>query len=199
MNSPSGSRIYYGFTICFTNSVFFREFTIYLLSFSEPIFNSLFVSRTNFEFTIFFANPLFILRIYFGSIILSGIYYGLTICFMNLLFFRVITIYLMSLTINLISFSEFTMDSLSVSQIHYFFVNLPLIYFGSMIFSRNNYKFTICFEKCPFYVNLPLIHYICEFTLDPLFFREFIVDSLSFPRNYHQLLATYGNIHESNV
>ena len=95
------SRIYYGFTICFTNSLFFREFTIC------------------------FANSLFVLRIYSGS-----------------------------------NFSEFTMDSPSVSQIHHFFGNLPFIY------------------------------YICAFTLNPLFFRDFTVDSLSFTRNYHELLVT---------
>ena len=101
-------------------------------------------------------------------------------------------------TLNPLCFSEFTLNSLSVSRIHYgsifvFANSLWICYlfryltFNSLSISWNNYLFTI------FSANSLLIHYLSnEFSIDffsfsrsksdLIFFRVITINSLSYPR-----------------
>ena len=89
------------------------------------------------------------------------------------------------LTSNSLSFSEFTLNSLSISRIHWQFSH-------SLDNFLKNYEFTICF------VNSLLIHYIFRrFTLNSLrvfyLLRECTLNSSSFSRMHFEFTRSFAN------
>ena len=156
MNQRSISRIHFEYTISFVNfrwiHYLFREFTLTSLFTSRMYLNPLFLSRIHykfaflFKFTIYFADWI---RIgFFGeetmnSLLVSRIIYELSLFFCEF-------------TINSIFFTnphwinyhsrKLTMNILSISPIHLESTFFREITMNSLSFSRNQYKFTICFE-----------------------------------------------------
>ena len=121
------------------NLPFFRVFTKRYF-FDGITLNSLSIAWIYYKFVIFFANLLCIhyrfCEISMNSTSVSRKH-----------FFR-------EFTIIVLSFSKLTMNLLFVSLF------VSLIYYGSIIFSWNHYKFNICFANSLSFVNSPLLYYL---------------------------------------
>ena len=129
-------------------------------------------------------NSLFVSRIHYKLTICSPFCYEFKIYFANLLWihhrYRKLTIN--SLSISPIHFPftlsrEFNMNTLSLRRIHYEFI----FHFVNLLStSRENNQFTVCIA------NSRWIHFIFrQFTVKLVFFRGFIINSLSVSRLHH--------------
>ena len=180
----------------FTLNPFFRESTIFSrfhieitilfpkspsihCLFREINLNSLSPSRFHNEFTVFFANPLWIH-------VFSPNHYGFTICYAISLW----THYLFyDNTINTLSASrfyyKFTMDTLLISQIHFKFT----IFFAKSLYIHYRFReFTICFAN-----SLLNCYLFREFTIHQKSFRGFGLNQLLFPRINSDFIIYFTN------
>ena len=181
----------------FTLNPFFRESTIFSrfhieitilfpkspsihCLFREINLNSLSPSRFHNEFTVFFANPLWIH-------VFSPNHYGFTICYAISLW----THYLFyDNTINTLSASrfyyKFTMDTLLISQIHFKFT---IVFARSLSVSLIHCEIAICYVNSLYIKN----HFVDSAWINYCF-RESTLNSLSISRTQFESALFIANL-----